>query len=64
MDRYSRPVQAIVSLLQAPFDVEWTENPLSWPHCNAQGGCWMHMTIDPWCGCTCRWCRVARTVRR
>lgn len=64
MLRYGRPVQFVVVLAQRPFrGVEWTENPLSWPHCNGQAGCWMHVG-EPWCWCRCRWCRLARFLRR
>ena len=45
---------------------KWDENWRSWPHCNGQAGCWMHCTTPPapWCRCRCRWCRIARMVRR
>lgn len=42
---------------------EWDERWGSWPHCNGQRRCWMHVS-SRWCACTCRWCRVARVVRR
>lgn len=43
---------------------EWDENWRSWPHCNGQAGCWMHYPAPTsWCGCACRWCRVARRLR-
>lgn len=42
---------------------EWDERWGSWPHCNGQAGCWMHVSAR-WCGCRCRWCRVARAIRR
>lgn len=42
---------------------EWGENWRAWPHCNGQGGCWMHIS-DRWCACGCPWCRLAAIVRR
>lgn len=46
-------------------NTEWDERWGSWPHCNGQGGCWMHYSAaDRWCRCRCVWCRIARAVRR
>lgn len=43
---------------------EWGENWYSFPHCNGQGGCWMHYCTErAWCKCACGWCRIARLVR-
>lgn len=45
--------------------VEWSERWGAWPHCNGQARCWMHLDKERrWCECRCRWCRVARKVRR
>lgn len=33
------------------------------PHCCSQGECWAHVD-SPWCRCACRYCRIARRLRR
>lgn len=45
---------------------EWHENWRAFPHCNGQARCWMHCTTPPapWCRCSCRWCRIARLIRK
>lgn len=44
---------------------EWSERWGSWPHCNGQAGCWMHVDEEKrHCACSCVWCRVARKIRR
>lgn len=53
---------SLARIVQAPFDVEWSENWKSWPHCNGQARCWMH-TSAQWCDCVCWWCRIARRFR-
>lgn len=47
-------------------DVEWRERWGAWPHCNGQDQCWMHYPEGDgrWCSCVCRWCGIARRVRR
>jgi len=55
--------------IQMLAGTEWTEGAAAygsetWPHCCTQGGCWMHSTEYQWCGCGCRWCRVARVFKR
>lgn len=49
---------------RAAGNTEWSENWRSWPHCNGQASCWMHINSRrAWCECACRWCHIARKIR-
>lgn len=52
-------------LLPKIAGTEWDERWGSWPHCNGQASCWMHVgPSSRWCQCSCLWCRTARLARR